>query len=62
MFLYGLKTVNDVPLALMGEIILLNGVLSIITAYYFRKYGFLSAVCVHFWADVVWHVIWGALS
>jgi membrane protease YdiL (CAAX protease family) len=62
MFLYGLKTVNDVPLALIGEIILLNGVLSIVAAYYFRTYGFLSAVCIHFWADVVWHVIWGALS
>jgi membrane protease YdiL (CAAX protease family) len=62
MFLFGLKTIGDVPLALMSEIILLNGVLSIVAAYYLKKYGFLAAVSIHFWADLVWHVIWGALS
>lgn len=62
MFLFGLKTVGEIPPALMGEIILLNGVLSIVAAYYFKTRGFLSAVSIHFWADVVWHVIWGALS
>jgi hypothetical protein len=61
MFLFGLKTIGDIPLALMSEIILLNGVLSIVAAYYFKTCGFLSAVSIHFWADVVWHVIWGAL-
>jgi hypothetical protein len=61
MFLFGLKTIGDIPLALMSEIILLNGVLSIVTAYYFKTYGLLAAVSIHFWADVVWHVIWGAL-
>jgi hypothetical protein len=61
MFLFGLKTIGDIPLALMSEIILLNGLLSIVTAYYFKTYGLLAAVSIHFWADVVWHVIWGAL-
>jgi hypothetical protein len=61
MFLFGLKTIGDIPLALMSEIILLNGVLSIVTAYYFKTYGILAAMSIHFWADVVWHVIWGAL-
>lgn len=61
MYLFGLKTMGDIPLALMSEIILLNGVLSIVAAYYFKTCGFLSAVSIHFWADVVWHVIWGTL-
>jgi hypothetical protein len=61
MYLFGLKTVGDIPLALMSEIILLNGVLSIVAAYYFKRCGFLAAVSIHFWVDVVWHVIWGAL-
>lgn len=61
MFLFGLKTVGNIPVALMSEIVLLNGVLSIVAAYYFKTCGFLSAVSIHFWADVVWHVIWGAL-
>jgi membrane protease YdiL (CAAX protease family) len=61
MFLFGLKTIGDIPLALIIEIILLNGVLSIVAAYYFRRCGFLAAISIHFWVDVVWHVIWGAL-
>jgi hypothetical protein len=61
MFLFGLKSIGDIPLALMSEIILLNGILSIAAAYYFRSFGLLAAVSIHFWADVVWHVIWGAI-
>ena len=61
MFLFGLKTISDIPLVLMSEIILLNGVLSVVAAYYFRRCGILSAISIHFWADMVWHVIWGAL-
>jgi hypothetical protein len=26
-----------------------------------KRAGFLGAVGVHFWTDVVWHVVWGAL-
>ena len=61
MFLFGLNTIGEIPLALIIEIVLLNGTLSIVAAYYFKTYGFLSAVSIHFWVDVVWHVIWGAL-
>ena len=59
MLLFGLNAVNEFPPALLSEIILLNGVLSIFAAYYFRKFGFLAAVGIHFWADIIWHVIWG---
>jgi len=61
MFLFGLKTIGEMPAALIGEIILLNGILSIVAAYYLRACGFLAAVSIHFWTDVVWHVIWGTL-
>jgi hypothetical protein len=59
MFLFGWKSFTEIPVVLMGEIILLNGVLSIFAAYYFRKFGFLAAVGIHFWTDIVWHLIWG---
>jgi len=26
------------------------------------KYGFLAAVGIHFWTDVIWHVICGMFS
>ena len=61
MMIFGISEVSAVPPVLMIEILLLNGVLSILAAYYFKKYGFLAAVGVHFWTDFVWHVIWGAV-
>jgi membrane protease YdiL (CAAX protease family) len=61
MLVLGIDSVDQIPTALMGEIILLNGVVSLLAAYYFRRYGFLAAVGIHFWTDVVWHVVWGLL-
>ena len=61
MLLFGLKTFGEMPPILIFEIFLLNGVISLFTAYYFKKYGFLAAVSIHFWTDIVWHVIWGIL-
>lgn len=62
LFLLGLDNPVALPIALWVEIIVLNGVLSIFCAYYFRRFGFLAAVGIHFWTDVVWHVIWGLFS
>lgn len=62
MFLWGLQQITEIPVALLMEIILLNGVLSLLAAFYLRNYGFLAAVSVHFWADVVWHVLWGLVA
>ena len=59
MALFEFGSVSEVPPALLAEMILLNGVLSLFAAYYFRKYGFLAPVGIHFWTDVVWHVVWG---
>ena len=59
MTLLEINAISDIPVALIMEIVLLNGVLSIFAASYFRKYGFLAAVGIHFWLDLVWHVIYG---
>lgn len=59
--IFNLNTIQEIPFALISEIILLNGVISIFAAYYFRKYGFLAAVGIHFWTDIIWHVIWGII-
>jgi len=62
MILFGLNTIQEIPFVLISEIILLNGLISFFAAYYFRKYGFLAAVGIHFWTDIIWHVIWGMIS
>lgn len=60
MLLYGYSAITDIPAALMAVIIGLNGLIGIVAAYCFRKYGFLAAVLIHFWCDIPWHVIYGA--
>ncbi len=61
MFLLDVDTVADIPAALMAEIFVLNGVLSLVAAYFLRRSGYLAAVTVHTAADLVWHVLWGLL-
>lgn len=55
----GFKAMSDLPPMLVFEILLLSGIVAIPCAYYFREFGFLAAVGIHFWADIVWHVIRG---
>jgi hypothetical protein len=62
MIVFGIEEIGQVPIALMSEIVVLNGTLSLLAAYYLRRYGFLAAVGIHFWTDVVWHVIFGFFS
>ena len=44
---------------MMAEILLLNGHHLAACCVFFKKFGFLAPVGIHFWADVVWHVVWG---
>jgi membrane protease YdiL (CAAX protease family) len=61
MFLLGVSELSQLSPVLLLQIILLNGVVSLFAAYYYRKSGFLAPVGIHFWADIVWHVLWGML-
>jgi hypothetical protein len=61
MFLQGWTDFSQVPPVLLVEIIFLNGILGMAAAWLFKKFGFLAPVGVHLWADIVWHVLWGAL-
>jgi hypothetical protein len=59
MIVLGFEAISEMPAGLMAEIVLLNGVLSLFAAHYLRRYGFLAPVGIHFWTDIVWHVVWG---
>ncbi len=61
MLLEGWQSIAQIPPAFWVELILINGSLGMVAAYLFRKYGFLASAGVHFWADVAWHVVWGAI-
>ena len=59
MILFGVNSPALLPPLLLAEIILMNGILSIFAAYYFKKFGLFAPIGIHFWADIVWHTIWG---
>jgi hypothetical protein len=61
LYLLNLSNLFNIHPAVLIEILLLNSTLSVVCAYYFRKYGYFAAVNIHFWTDVVWHVIWGLI-
>jgi len=62
MMMFGFQNFSQVSPVLIAEIIFLNGLISLFAGYYFRKFGFLAAVGVHFWTDIVWHVIYGLIK
>lgn len=59
MLLFGVSDPIALPTVLLVEIFLLNGLLSIFAAFYFKKFGLFAPIGIHFWADIVWHTIWG---
>lgn len=59
MFLLGMSDPAAIPPVLLLEGLLMNGMIGLAAATLFRKWGFLAPVGVHFWADVIWHVLYG---
>ncbi|MBK7317952.1 hypothetical protein [Candidatus Villigracilis affinis] len=43
----------------MAEVFILNGVVGLLVGERYMKDGLVAAAGVHFWADVVFHVVWG---
>jgi len=42
----------------MSEIILINGVIGLVAGERYVQHGLVAAAGIHFWTDIVWHVIW----
>ncbi|GMO35838.1 MAG: hypothetical protein Ta2B_15990 [Termitinemataceae bacterium] len=62
MMLYNYKTIYEISLPFWGMIIGLNSIVSIVAVYYFKKYGFIGAVLIHTFTDIIWHVLWGIIQ
>jgi membrane protease YdiL (CAAX protease family) len=43
----------------LAEILLLNGVVGLVAGERYMKDGLVAAAGVHFWNNMVWHVLWG---
>ncbi len=46
---------------LVVEIFLLNGVIGLLAGWRYMKDGLVAASSVHFWTDMIWHVLWGLI-
>ena len=57
--LLGTTSFSQIPAILIIEVIVLNMLVGIIAGKAFIRSGLVAAAGVHFWADIVWHVIYG---
>jgi membrane protease YdiL (CAAX protease family) len=55
----GASSIVQVNPILLVEVFLLNGVVGILCGVRYMKDGLVAAMGIHFWADVVFHVMWG---
>jgi len=62
MVLAGVSTPAALPPVMLFELVTLNGLLGLVAGVAFRRDGLLAATGVHFWADIVWHVLFGLLG
>jgi membrane protease YdiL (CAAX protease family) len=61
LFLTGASSLAELNPVLLVEIFLLNGIIGIVAGQRYIKDGLVAAAGVHFWTDVVFHVIWGLI-
>jgi hypothetical protein len=61
MFLTGASSPAEINPILLAETFLLNGILGLVAGERYMKDGLIAASGVHFWADMVFHVLWGSL-
>jgi len=59
MFLTGAQSPAALDPVLLTEVFLLNGIIGLVAGERYMKDGLVAASGVHFWTDVVFHVIWG---
>lgn len=59
MFLAGASSPAELDPVLLVEVFLLNGIIGIVAGDRYMKDGLVAAAGVHFWADIIFHVIWG---
>jgi hypothetical protein len=57
MLLFGAASPTEIPPLILVEIIVLNGIVGWVAGIQYIRQGLLAAVGLHFWVDVVLHVV-----
>jgi hypothetical protein len=55
-------SISQINPVLLAEVFLLNGVIGLLAGERYMMDGLVAASGVHFWSDVVFHVLWGLFS
>jgi hypothetical protein len=61
MVMTGASSLSELNPLLLVEIFLLNGVMGLVAGERYMKDGLVAAAGVHFWADIVFHVLYGLI-
>ena len=59
LFLTGASSPAELNPILLAEVFILNGLIGLVAGERYKKDGLIAAAGVHFWTDVVFHVLWG---
>jgi len=57
----GVASPVDLPTVAIVEVFVLSGLVGVVVGERYMREGLIAAVGIHFWADVVWHILWPAL-
>lgn len=58
MITIGVSSPTEIPSLVLAELFILNSVIGLVAGWQFMRVGLVAAVGVHFWADILWHVLW----
>ncbi len=61
MMLLKIQTISGIPAPALIELFLLNGIVGVVAGDRYIKDGLVSAIGVHFWVDIVWHVLYPSI-
>src|SRR5512137_3003187 len=62
MLLLNVTSVAQIPVSTLIELFLLNSLLGVVAGWKYMRDGLVTAMGVHFWADILWHVVWPLLG
>ena len=62
MLLLGVATPGAIPAPILLELLVLNSLLGLVAGERYMRQGLVAAIGVHFWADIVWHVLWPLMA
>lgn len=61
MIAVGVSTPAELPSIVIAEVFVLSGIVGIVAGQRYMQEGLIAAVGIHFWTDVVWHILWPAI-